>query len=156
MKKISLALLILVFTQCQNSDSNPTTENEDSINKQKPDMQVAEADCYEWAKANDTVRLSLSRGTGVRNGLLVYDWAEKDKNKGKWEGQAAGDILMGWYNFESEGINSVRQVAWKLNGEELWPAIGEIKLQGDTAMFENPSQLKFDSSMAMKKIPCNN
>jgi hypothetical protein len=88
------------------------------------------------------------------NGSLSYNIYQKDRNDGTLQAELAGNIISGWYLFKSEGVISVRQVSWKINADDLWPAIGEMIQKNDTAMFVQPDKLQYDSSRPFKKVPC--
>ena len=49
---------------------------------------------------------------------------------------------------------SVRQVSWKVNGNERWPAIGEVVEKNDTTLFKEPEKVRYDSTHPFRKIPC--
>ena len=82
--------------------------------------------CFSQVVKSDTALLQMENNKGNVTGALTYDFYQKDRNDGTLQAEQTGDIINGWYLFKSEGIMSVRQVAWKINGNELWPAIGEV------------------------------
>lgn len=155
MKVFFLFSAITLLVACNNESSNTDSPTDTTrIVDGKAKEEILGTDCYQWTANKDTVVFAMERGTGVRNGLLEYNWSEKDRNKGNWRGRAEGDILTGWYNFQSEGIQSVRQVAWKIKGDELWPALGAVSVKSDTSYFVNMSEIRYDSTMALKRVPC--
>jgi len=85
---------------------------------------------------------------------LSYNIYQKDRNDGTLQAEVTGDIIKGWYLFKSEGIISVREVAWKINADELWPATGEVIQRNDTTLFAQPDKLRFDNSRPFKKVAC--
>ena len=103
---------------------------------------------------SDTAILQVENNKGNVTGVLTYDYHQKDRNDGTLQAEQTGDIIKGWYLFKSEGVISVRQVAWKINGNELWPATGELSEKNDTTVFAEPDKLRFDSTNAFRKIPC--
>ncbi len=110
--------------------------------------------CYSSISNRDTSALQIDTRGAVIAGPLTYSIFEKDRNVGNFQGEVHGNILTGWYLFKSEGIMSVRQVAWKINGTSLWPGTGDVIQRGDTTLFKDETKLSFDSSNAFRKIPC--
>lgn len=110
--------------------------------------------CYSMTTEKDTASFQLQVKDGHASGTLSYNLQEKDRNDGSFEGEIQGGILRGWYLFRSEGLMSVREIAWKINGTALWSARGEVEQRNDSAFFKAPGELQFDSSRAFVKVPC--
>lgn len=110
--------------------------------------------CYSFISKRDTSALQIeTRGAAIA-GPLTYSIFEKDRNVGDFQGEVRGNILTGWYLFKSEGMMSVRQVVWKINGTSLWPGNGDVIQRGDTTLFKDEGKLRFDSANAFRKVPC--
>lgn len=156
MKKAGLFVSLLILSVACNQQDAPSagTSSDTTSAPGKPDALPAK-DCYAWTAGKDSIYFSLDGGTGIRNGRLVYAWAEKDRNEGVWKGTIDENILAGWYTFNSEGRQSVRQVAWKVVGNTLWPAFGPVKQQQDTFYFTDPVHLQFDSTQAWQQVACD-
>ena len=145
----------LLAGACNNEGKTSTqAENDTMTSAVAPAGDTLSSGCYSQIINRDTSLLQLQSKDSSITGSLSYAIYEKDRNDGTLQAEQSGDIIRGWYLFKSEGIISVRQVAWKINGEELWPAIGEVMQKNDTALFAKPDQLKFDSTRPFKKIPC--
>jgi len=110
--------------------------------------------CYSLIANRDTASLQLQVKGSEASGSLSYNLFEKDHNDGTFEGEIRNDIILGWYLFRSEGMMSVRQVAWKIGHGSLSPAIGEVTVTNDTARFVNTDKLSFDSSRVFVKVRC--
>lgn len=87
-------------------------------------------------------------------GDLVYDWSEKDNNTGVINGMIKDNLILAWYTFQSEGVTSVRQVAFKIEDDELIEGFGDLLARGDTMTFKNIETLKFDKQNAYFTINC--
>lgn len=152
-----LLVLITMIIACNNGSGSTATNDADTIKPNEGNFAQADTlaeGCYSWIQGKDTATLQIqARGSQV-TGSLSYNIFEKDRNDGTVQADLTGDVIRGWYLFKSEGIVSVREVAWKIRGEELWPATGEIKEAGDTARFAQPDRLDFDRNRAFKKVPC--
>lgn len=110
--------------------------------------------CYSQIKGRDTANLQIDNKDSNVNGTLSYNIFQKDRNDGGLQAEITGSTLRGWYLFKSEGVISVREVAWKIKGTELWPGIGEVVEKNDTMFFAVPDQLQYDSTRPFKKIAC--
>lgn len=110
--------------------------------------------CYSQIAGRDTANLQKENKGGSVSGALSYNIFQKDRNDGTLQGEMSGDILTGWYLFKSEGIISVRRVAWKIKESELWPGTGEMIEKNDTMFFSLPGKLQYDNTRAFKKVDC--
>ncbi|TCZ72948.1 hypothetical protein [Flaviaesturariibacter aridisoli] len=110
------------------------------------------AACYRYTGNGDTVNLRLDP-TG--SGPLEYQLKEKDRNRGTFTiATNEGGLLRGWYRFQSEGMESVREEVFRKDGDALVPGYGEIVQQGDTARFAPGAALQFDSKRALRPVEC--
>ena len=113
-----------------------------------------EVGCYVFDDGKNKISLEVKENGAVVKGNLLYDWAEKDKNNGSFDGVVKDNILLANYNFESEGKTSLRKVAFKIDGDKLVEGYGEMTADG--ANFINTDSLNFSSSMALVKGACKN
>ncbi len=157
MVKLNVAFLSLLFLTAACNDEAKTSDaklNVDTLNTKALVSDTLPAGCYSQLMGRDTAALQIeTKGTHV-TGSLSYNIFEKDRNDGTIQADQDGNIIKGWYLFKSEGIISVREVAWQLHGDELWPALGEVTQRNDTTLFASPGQLKFDSTRPFKKVAC--
>jgi hypothetical protein len=152
------AALSLLFA-CNNpgekiSDSGTATDTIPGASSTSAGIDTTLAGCYSSIINKDTSAMQIETKGAVVSGPLSYNIFEKDRNDGNFQGEVRGNILTGWYLFKSEGMMSVRQVAWKINGRSLWPGYGEVTQKGDTMLFKNIDQLRFDSTRPFTKVPC--
>jgi hypothetical protein len=87
-------------------------------------------------------------------GNLKYDWAQKDRNIGTVEGVVKDSLIVANYTFQSEGTTSVRQVVFRINGNELTEGFGPVTTSGDTTMFSDIANLQFQNDRTFKKVEC--
>ena len=157
MKKSIWAVLafVLLSGACNNEGKTSThPENDTATAAVALAGGTLSSGCYSQVINRDTSLLQLQSRDSSINVSLTYAIYEKDRNDGTLQAERSGDIIKGWYLFKSEGIISVRQVAWKISGDNLWPAIGEMTQKNDTTLFAKPDQIKFDSTRPFKKVPC--
>lgn len=110
--------------------------------------------CYRMVKGEDTANMRLNVIDSFVTGDLHYRLLGKDRNDGSVKGVIRNDLLILDYTFRSEGMMSVRQVAFKMSGTDLVEGFGDINMSGDTARFKDVNQLQFQSDRPFVKIPC--
>jgi hypothetical protein len=145
---------LLFLASCSNSETTKTTEKKDSLPKNELAQVSQVAGCYKKATGRDTMFLQIEQsGTEIR-GSLTFDNYEKDSSTGTVKGTIQGDLLMLWYNFQSEGMSSVSQVYFKKEGSILIFGTGPVETKGDTAYFPQPGSVKYDPSEALTTVNC--
>lgn len=112
--------------------------------------------CYIFILKKDTANLKINIKNSQVSGNLTYNHFEKDGNVGIIKGKFQDSLIIADYTFQSEGITSVREVVFKISGENLIEGYGDIIINknGDTARFKNPSQLKFQDNQPFVKEDC--
>lgn len=147
--------VILLIGSCNDKGKTSSSVLQDSaIITKTAGVDTAVSGCFSQVVRNDTALLEVENNKGNVTGVLTYNYYQKDRNDGTLQGEQTGDIIKGWYLFKSEGVMSVRQVSWKINGNELWPAVGDVTEKNDTTVFAQPGKLRYDSANAFRKIPC--
>ncbi len=145
---ICTALSIIILTACNNQAKNNTaSQNATTFNE-------AITTCYSYAKDSNQVSLQITIKGNMVTGNLIYNYFEKDKNIGKIDGEMRGDTLFASYNFKSEGLNSVREVAFLKMGNKLFEGYGEVLEKSDKMVFKNRATLNFDNKMPLTKTDC--
>jgi hypothetical protein len=110
--------------------------------------------CYAYTTAKDTVRLTLIATQPTVTGQLSYRYFEKDRNEGTIRGNMHGDTLRAEYTFQSEGVASVREVAFVRRGTGFVEGYGDVVERGGAMVFKQPQALKFDSTTTLVPVPC--
>jgi hypothetical protein len=152
--KIILLAVVVAVGSCRENSKTSAAVKDSLVDVKGVSPDSIAAGCYSQIKGKDTALLQVQRTRGMVTGTLSYDYFEKDRNDGSFQGELVDDILRGWYLFKSEGIMSVREVAWQVKGDQLWPATGEMAEKADTMRFAQPGDIRFDSSRAFRKIEC--
>jgi hypothetical protein len=135
--------------------SKVSTENEIDSAKRLPDEDEVDG-CFMLILKRDTMVLHLQNNMNVLYGKLTYDNFEKDGSSGNVEGNLEGDILKLKYSFASEGMNSVMDVYFKVDGDKLIRGISDMQTKGDTAYFTNPNNVDFSDKNYFEKVACEN
>lgn len=140
-----LATLTALLTAC--GQSTQTSEQQAST----PTAPTTE--CFAYTTAQDTVTLSLMTNGSAVTGHLVYRLAAKDSNVGTIQGEMRGDTLFADYTFMSEGMQSVREVAFLRTNDGLTEGYGKLGERSGKVVFENHRALTF-GSLKLKKTTC--
>lgn len=144
--------LSVALMNCQGNQSISSSAGRDTTGSSP--VAVGTARCYAYASAQDTLRLMVS-GTGEAvTGTLVYQLREKDRNVGTLRGQMRGDTLFAEYTFRSEGVESVREVAFLLRDNRAVEGYGTVTEQNGKVRFVSGSDLKFGSAFVLTQTDC--
>ncbi len=153
MKKIiTLSFVILTMISCRNRDSK--TENRNAAFEEITGKTVtfSEPACYAYNDGNNHISLEFTDIGPTLKGNLTYAFAEKDKNTGTFVGQLKDNVLLADYTFKSEGVTSVRQVAFKVSKDTLIEGYGDMNAEGTA--FKDIKHLNFTSTMPLVKGDC--
>ena len=150
MKTFNILILAVLLAAC----NTQVKETETSTSAKAEKENTSGTNCYLYAGLSDTVSLNLNHLGDSVTGTLVYNFKEKDKNTGTINGRMNGNILIAEYTFLSEGIQSCRQVAFKLEGDKFIEGYGESYSRNDRFFFKYPDSLNIDSSFKLSEIIC--
>jgi hypothetical protein len=146
---LALALVSVVFFSCKKTEETVVEDNP------KPEVQeVATKECYEYVQGNDTIQANLLVQSNDVSGELTYKLFEKDKNSGAIIGTIHGDTLIADYTFMSEGVSSVRQVAFLRKNKSLIEGFSESEEKEGKMVFKDLKKLNFSENMILNLIPC--
>jgi len=134
----------------QNMPNSQMTQNSQAAANTPTETQ----NCYTYVKNKDTILLSTTETGSQVTGNLEYNLDEKDRNTGSVAGIVRGDTLLLNYTFQSEGRQSVRQLAFLKQGNELMEGYAEVEEKADTVVFKDPETLKFSKEMVLEKTGC--
>ena len=153
-KKIVLVSFIaFTFFHCKNKEENVEDINvEDTSETDNTITPTLEKGCYMYNENGSFVNMEIIKNENPIEGDLIYAYAEKDKNIGKFIGELKDDKLIGTYTFQSEGVESKRQVAFMLKDNQLVEGYGE--LTDDGTMFKDVNSISYSSTMPLTKINC--
>ena len=110
--------------------------------------------CYAYRTETDTVRLMLQTTQPTVTGQLAYRYFEKDRNTGTIRGTMHGDTLLADYTFQSEGVTSVRQVAFLRRDTGFIEGFGPVAERGGRTVFTQPGTLHFDAKYTLLPVAC--
>lgn len=152
-----LSSVLLLFASC-NSDGNNKATN--AANKATHPNQNNEATsglpgCYLRVLKRDTLALSIQQNGKTITGRLSFKNFEKDGSTGTVTGAIDEDILKLIYSFQSEGMHSVMEVYFKIEGNALIHGVGEVAVKSDTAYYANPKEITYPAANMLVKISCD-
>jgi hypothetical protein len=110
--------------------------------------------CYAYMKNRDTASLALKIAGEEITGDLSYSLYEKDSNKGTIAGEIKGDTIIAEYDFNSEGVRSIREIVFLKKGDKLYEGYGEVETKGMKTMFKNRAQLNFKDGIIFDPTTC--
>ena len=157
MMKLHLFLLVLFFFGMINCKHKPE-DHSGSLSRDTTSMEhsddVPVINCYEKISNLDTFRLRVEFFEGRVTGTLAYLFHEKDSNIGDYEGRMHGDTLVADYIFSSEGLTSVRQVAFRIDDQTAQEGYGEMKDIDGKMSFSDWKALTYGQGVNMFKKDC--
>ena len=139
-------LYFLILTGFLISCKSLNKQKDKTSSQQEKSIIASPINCYSYASASDTIILKLTHVGNSITGTLVYILKEKDSNKGTIQGSMSGNVLVADYTFMSEGIQSIRQVVFKKQGNSFVEGYGNLK---------NIDSLNFNTSMKLAEVACN-
>ncbi|KGE13369.1 hypothetical protein [Sphingobacterium deserti] len=141
----------VLCTACGPSSTKTTTEEMTTADSSASAKENDIAGSYTYQQDGDTVALHLTIQGTKAMGHLTYAWKEKDHNSGSFEGEVKDGLLIADYTFESEGMSSVREVAFKLNGKTAKEGYGDVEEKEGKFVFKDFNSLNFDSGLVLTK-----
>ena len=158
MKTLIPLLTAFILTAC-NSNMTNVAENKDSlpIVKKAPETHpLSEKHCYENYANKDTVKLQVMTYENKVTGTLQIKLFNKDENKGTFIGKMRGDTLIADYIFMSEGIRSIRQIAYLKRNKTLIEGYGNVVAKDGKMVFKNIATLNFKDITPLIEVSCSN
>lgn len=155
MKKAIIASLVVMgfFVSCK---KEKTEEGIPVVPEAVAVEEIVSEECYRLVLKKDTISMTLKiKGKQLSSGKLSYKFFEKDKSEGTLIGEIKGDTLFADYTFMSEGISSVRQLAFLKKGNDYIEGHGDIvdKNKGKGTL-KDTKPLQFDGTVVLTKVDC--
>lgn len=138
---------------CRNKESKKEDSTVTTAEMTQEGLKIIDLGCYVFNDGKDKVSLEITEIGSEIKGKLNYDFAEKDKNKGTFAGELKNGMLVANYTFQSEGMESVRQVVFKVQNDTLIEGYGDMNADGTT--FKDVNSLTFSSNMPLVKTDCD-
>lgn len=153
MKKFALLFFTaLTMLNCKNKEEKTENTNPKEVTTEEKAIPQLGLGCYIFKDDKNNISLEITENENEIKGNLTYTIAEKDKNSGNFTGKLNDGILIGKYTFQSEGKESTREVAFKVEGDKLIEGYGDLNEDGTS--FKDASNLNFTSKMPLTKTDC--
>ena len=150
MKKLYILFFtLLTMLNCKNKEEEKASQEIKTGENTSTSLDLG---CYIFNDGKNNVSLEITDNGKEIKGNLTYDYAEKDKNSGKFSGKINDGILIGKYTFQSEGKESTREVAFKVENNKLIEGYADLNEDGTT--FKDVTNLNFTSKMPLTKSDC--
>ena len=112
--------------------------------------------CYRYIQKRDTIKLKLTVKDTTVNGELAFDNYQIDGSSGTIQGIIRNNQVIVYYNFASEGMQSVREVVFLFRGKKLVQAdTQDMSFRNDTAIYKDHQQINFDTSRIFSPVNCD-
>ena len=149
--------LLTTLASCNNTHKNqgPNTKDTSAATIGQKNTPITNlTGCYLRTQQRDTLALRLEHDGKDVKGRLTFDNFEKDGSTGSVKGTVTGDILKLIYDFQSEGMQSVMDVYFKVADGGLIHGIGEVNVKTDTTYFADTTQINYPEANKLLKVPC--
>ncbi len=163
MYKILFLLGLIAFCSCNNGADDSASRADTTViidgdtNHSTPIGGTNSSNasgCYLKVLQRDTMVVQLSQVNNEVTGKMTFDNYEKDGSTGTVRGVVDGSIIKLWYDFQSEGMNSVMEIWFKNDDSVLKRGIGSFGAKGDTSYYTNPPDIQYSDDQAFKKVNC--
>ena len=154
MKQLFILLIIVLTISCNANE--PSSKTNDTIKQELKAIKnnrLPDVICFSTT-GKDTAILKINISENLASGTLIYKLFEKDSNKGKFEGKLHGDTLIANYKFMSEGVESVRQVAFLIKDSVATEGYGDVEEKDGKMVFKDWKSLDFKNGLILKKVDC--
>lgn len=157
MRQVIYCFFFIFLLSCNDTGTarnNAKTTSADSTAGTSAVNEINISGCYMRVVERDTLAASLQQNGSVITGKLSFDNYQKDGSTGTVSGTADGDVLKLLYSFQSEGMNSVMEVFFKISEGGLIHGIGEVAVKGDTAYYVNDAHISYPAKNKLMNLPC--
>lgn len=153
-----MVCVFIAMVGCKNNEKNKETqllkETEQESKMAESNLTSLEKGCYIYSGNGDLVKFEITEMNDKNvKGNLSYAYAEKDKNVGTFEGAVNGDKLFGTYTFMSEGVQSTRDLAFKIEKDQIVEGFGDLNADGTT--FKDTTTINYNSTTPWQKAFCD-
>lgn len=101
--------------------------------------------CYQYVLSLDTISMQIHINGNQFTGKMDYQFFEKDQSHGTISGKIEGDKIIGDYKFSSEGLESVSQIIFKKQENDLMVGFGEMEEKDGRFIYKDPENLRFET-----------
>lgn len=148
-----MAFVAMTIASCKEKKEETKMAHESEASVQEKKSDVLQKGCYTYDTDGSMVNFEIIEIGDSVIGNLSYAFSGKDTNTGTFKGHLKNDKLIGDYTFQSEGSESVRQVAFQVKGDQLIEGYGELNEAGTA--FKDTNSISYSSTMPLTKTDCD-
>lgn len=150
-------LSAIAFTSCKNETNKAEAEDThlEETDSLENEIDSPENVCYSYISEKDTILLKMNKINDNVAGTLNYNYFEKDKNEGTFEGTMVGDTLRADYTFNSEGTQSVREILFVQKGINLIEGFGDVEEVNGKMKFKKGAKFSLNKNLPLKQVDCD-
>jgi hypothetical protein len=158
--RIYLLLLIVFELAACNSNPSVGSAKSDTLPPDKINhLDASQAEkqslnCYRFVLKRDTILLQLRQTGDSISGFMAFDNYQKDSSHGEIKGYSNKDTMYVLYNFLSEGMRSVMEIALLKSGSSLIRGIGTMVNRNDTVFYKDHNSIHYQDGQKLDLIPC--
>lgn len=157
-------LLVLFALELAGCHNNPSVENKipdtltsnDHSNHDTLQIETQALNCYRYVLKRDTILLQLQQRGDSITGVMSFDNYQKDSSHGDIKGHINKDTIYVLYNFLSEGMRSVMEIALLRTDSSLIRGIGPMINKADTLLYKDHQTISYKSGQKLDKVNCDN
>ena len=107
--------------------------------------------CFVGSSKQDHYYLTIQSQDGLLvKGKISISNSQKDSSSGTFSGTFDGTILTGLYTFSSEGVQSERELFFKVDGENILQGFSPVEEKSNIVQFVRPLIITWDNSYLLK------
>lgn len=151
-------LLVLIEFGCNQKPSKHIGVSDSLVTPGNADTSqiISKAvNCYRYVIGRDSILLQLRQNGDSISGVMSFDNYEKDSSHGDIKGYEHKDTIYVLYNFFSEGMQSVMEIALLRSGNSLIRGVGPMVNKGDTVLYKDHSSIKYQAGQKLDLVNCN-
>lgn len=124
-----------------------------------PTVAVGETTCYRYTIGKDVTSVQITMDGDKVMGYMDWTPDQKDGGRGFLVGTKTGNLIVADWTFMIEGSKNTEQVAFKIDGDKLVRAEGELVEKGKKLVIKDMAKAKYidkydkvDCAMVAKNI----
>lgn len=107
--------------------------------------------CYVGSLAKDNYLIEInSQDNNKVRATIAYLNYQKDSSRGSFDGRYTNGILNGIYTFQSEGLESVRELFFKGDKAGFVAGYGPAEMRGDISYFTRPLSITWEKAFTFE------
>ncbi len=153
-------VFLVMLVACNDHSSGSKTDADSTFQSAHVDTVTVQpgssvTNCYMYVLKRDTVLLQLQQKGKRITGVMSFDNYQKDSSHGDITGYVNGDTLYVMYDFMSEGMRSVMEIALLKSGNSLIRGVGPLTNKGDTVLYKDHQSIDYQAGQKLDPVDCS-